>query len=282
MTTHDVKIATPADADALARFAEHEPLVRADFASLAALQPAEPRVRIACDAATGEVVAAAIDDGLAMSVGGAFDGLDAIARETPDLSRKLVVAGPVDAVRRVAAHAGADRRERLERFMAIRRDELRQPFEQVPIRIATSEDLPLLKAARIAALEEEYGIPVPSDGSLARDLAGAVTRAVELQGVAIWIEEHRCAFTAQLIAKTPEAAMFGDLFVDPKLRGAGRATRALTAFCTWLMSESDHVTLRVGADNAPAVQLYERVGFRDVATFCSSLGNEDRAAEERS
>ena len=102
---------------------------------------------------------------------------------------------------------------------------------------------------------------MPPGSRLFKELSTAVTRAVALQGVAIWVEDGGCAFTAQLIAKTPVASMFGDLFVDPALRGEGRATRALTAFCTWLQTESEHVTLRVGAGNDPAVKLYDRVGF---------------------
>jgi len=130
----------------------------------------------------------------------------------------------------------------------------------------------MLVRVRAAALEEEYGIPVEPGGELYTELASAVSRAVALQGVAIWTEDGGCAFTAQLIAKTPHASMFGDLYVDPALRGAGRATRALTAFCAWLMSESEQVTLRVGSSNHPALRLYERVGFEPVDAFLSSLG----------
>lgn len=157
--------------------------------------------------------------------------------------------------------------------MAIGRSDLSQLIEPVTeLRIATEDDLPLLRTTRVAALEEEYGIVVEPGSTLHRELENAVTRAVRLQGVAIWLEDGRCAFTAQLIAKTPAAAMFGDLYVDPELRGAGRATRALTSFCAWLMSESAQVTLRVGVENRPAVRLYERVGFHVVDAFASSLG----------
>lgn len=273
MSDLDVLTAGPSHANELATFAEQRPLVRADFASIAALQPDEPRVVIARDPATETVVAAAIDDGLAMSVGGSDEGLDAIAATIAQIDSKLVIAGPIAEVRRVVQSTTEPRRERLERFMAIKRDGLLVPYEAIPLRIATEDDLPILRAARVAALEEEYGIPVPEGSTLRTDLMAAVTRAVALQGVAIWVEDDACAFTAQLIAKTPEAAMFGDLFVDPRLRGEGRATRALAAFCTWLMSESDHVTLRVGSNNESAVRLYERVGFEDVDVFCSSLGS---------
>jgi predicted GNAT family acetyltransferase len=158
--------------------------------------------------------------------------------------------------------------------MAVARGQLRCPIEAIPMRIATEADLPMLLRVRAAALEEEYGIPVTPGSTLHTELSSAVARAVSLQGVAVWIEEEQCAFTAQLIAKTPAASMFGDLYVDRDLRGAGRATRALTAFCAWLMTESEHVALRVGTTNQDAVRLYERVGFEVVDEFCSSLGEE--------
>jgi predicted GNAT family acetyltransferase len=268
-----VRTAGPDDASALGAFAAQRPLAWTDFASIALLQPDEPRVWIACQEHDDVIVAGAIDDGLAMSIAGSHDGLRAIAATVPDLPGKLVIAGRTDEVRTFVADVpGAPRRERLEHFMAVGRGKLRCAVEAIPMRIATADDLPMLMRVRAAALEEEYGIPVPEGSDLYRELSSAVTRAVSLQGVAVWVEDGRCAFTAQLIAKTPEASMFGDLYVDTDLRGAGRATRALTAFCTWLMTESEHVVLRVGQANEPAVRLYERVGFETVDEFLTSLG----------
>jgi ribosomal protein S18 acetylase RimI-like enzyme len=271
MAQLDVRVAGTNDADALGAFAAQRPLAWTDFASIALLQPEEPRVWIA-STGDGPITAAAIDDGLAMSVAGQAEGLDAIAASVPDIAAKLVIAGRTGEVRRFVANVDQERRERLEHFMSVARGGLRCPIEAIPLRIATADDLPMLLRVRASALEEEYGIPVPPGSKLYEELASAVTRAVSLQGVAIWVEDGGCAFTAQLIAKTPTASMFGDLYVDPELRGEGRATRALTAFCTWLMTESEHVTLRVGADNDPAVKLYDRVGFEVVDEFCTSLG----------
>jgi predicted GNAT family acetyltransferase len=274
MTAFQVRTAGSTDADALAGFASERPIAWTDFASIALLQPDEPKVWIAVDE-NQLIRAAAIDDGLAMSVAGSVEGLAAIRSVAPNLQGKLVIAGRTEDVRSFVSEIEGDpRRERLEHFMSVTSAQLRHPVEAIPLRIATEADLPMLLRVRSAALEEEYGIEVPEHSTLYVELASAVTRAVALQGVAIWVEDGRCAFTAQLIAKTPSASMFGDLFVDPDLRGRGRATRALTAFCAWLMSESEHVGLRVGKDNAPAVRLYERVGFEVIDEFCSSLGSD--------
>jgi predicted GNAT family acetyltransferase len=271
MSSYEVIAFAPPYSGQLAEFAERNRLIWADFASIAVMLPEQPRVWLAIDTVTNLVEAAAIDDGLSMSVGGNGDAIDAIAASVSGIDEKLVVAGRVDDVRRLVHAVEHPRRERLEHFMSITRRTLPSLIEPVPIRIATEDDLPVLRAARVAALEEEYGIPVELGSSLHLELDKAVTRAVKLQGVAIWVEDGACAFTAQLIAKTSDAAMFGDLYTAPELRGAGRATRALSAFCAWLMSESEHVTLRVGTENTAAVRLYERVGFQVIDAFCSSL-----------
>lgn len=269
-----IRQATVEDGDLLREFAARRPLAWNDYASVASMPPGAPRVWMVLDgdAADPELVAASIDDGLAMGVAGDPYALTELARHVPDLDDKLVIAGRREEVLAFVDSAPTSRTRRDEHFMAVQQHEIRTPFSAVDLRIAERSDLPMLEEVRAAALEEEYGITVDRSGSLYGELVTAVRRAVDLQGVAIWVDEGRCAFTAQLISKTPVASMFGDLYTDPALRGEGRATRALTAFCTWLMTESTHVTLRVGVENTPAVRLYERVGFTVRDAFCSSLG----------
>lgn len=262
-------IVTPDTAHRLAEFAARDPLLYNDFASIAAIMPEEPRVWGAFDGRT--LVAAAIDDGLAMSVGGDIDGLELLAAHVRDLDEKLVISGRPGEVDPFLAAAHKPRLLRPELFMSVAADGLPDGYEPVPLRIATGDDLDLLTEVRARALEEEYGVSVPRAGTVHVELERAVARAVAMQGVAIWIEDDKVAFTAQLIAKTDIAAMFGDLYCDPAMRGEGRATRALVNFCLWLMSESENVTLRVGVENEPARRLYDRCGFQVVDHFHSSL-----------
>jgi ribosomal protein S18 acetylase RimI-like enzyme len=268
-----VTVAGAAEADDLLKLAAIRPLEYNDLASIARLQPEVPRVWIARNP-EGTVEAAAVDDGLAMTIAGSEAGLKVLAAGRDDLPDKLVIAGRANEVATMCRTVTSGRTVRSEHFMAVDRDEVLKPTEAVDIRIATVDDLPLLRAARVAALEEEYGIEVPEGGELERQLHSSVARAVEIGGVAIWIEDFRVAFTAQLISKTPVAAMFGDLYTDPALRGAGRATKALSLFCAWLMTESDHVTLRVSTANEAAVRLYERTGFTVFSEFASSVKDE--------
>lgn len=278
IAAHNLSLLGPDNAAEVIAFTEQEPLVCTDVGSIASMLPPEPRVLIARanESPTSPIIATAVDDGLAVSIYGQEQGVEAIAHHLGDVSTKLVISGRVESVRtflRAAiAHGPLDgRQDRPELLMAVDQHSLVHCADPPPVRIANADDLPLLHEARRLALAEEYDIPVAPESELARDLTTAVGRAVSLGGVAIWVEDDRIAFTAQLIAKTPHAAMFGDLYTDPALRGAGRATRALSTFCSWLMTESAHVTLRVGTSNEPAVRLYERVGFRVVEPFLSSV-----------
>lgn len=268
----NVRVASAIDAPQLSIFAATRPLVWTDFSSVALLNPDEPRVLVAVDSDSDCVVAATIDDGLAMSVAGSQLGLQAISSYIDDVDSKLVIAGRTEDTRAFLANTATNARsERFEYFMAVKQNQLLGKAQAIPMRIAQEDDLPLLLRVRTAALAEEYGMEITNGTKLHRELETALRRAIEMQGIAIWVENELCAFTAQLIAKTPEASMFGDLYVDPPLRGHGRATRALTTFCTWLMTESEHVVLRVGQTNAPALRLYERVGFTIVDEFLTSL-----------
>ena len=276
-TVHDaisVGVVSVDTFDAVATFAAQEPILRADFASLAATTLTDPPIIAAWQ--DGSIIAAAIDDGLAMSIAGRRDGIEAIATSRSDLASKLVISGRHDDVVAVMTMIDQPRLLRPEHFMTVRRGEVEVATARVPIRVATEHDLPLLEEARIRALEEEYQLEVPRGGTLHHDLADALARAVAVQGVAIWCEDEHIAFTAQLIAKTPDVAIFGDLYTDPLLRGAGRATRGLAAFCAWLMTESEYVALRVGVDNLPAKRLYDRVGFQVIEAFASSLRSDAR------
>lgn len=272
--TIEVRTVTDDDFSAVIEFAELRSLTRADFASLSLMRTRDPRMVAAWSGST--VIAAAIDDGLATSIAGDPDGITAIGSWIDDLDEKLVISGPVDSVRMIEKCTASERHFRPELFMAVHTSEMRVVPEALPIRVATLDDIEVLAEARVCALEEEYDMHVERGGTLAQDLRSTLELAINMQGVAVWIEADRVAFTAQLIAKTQKIAVFGDLYTDPQLRGAGRATRGLAAFCAWLMTESEHVGLRVGVDNVPARRLYDRIGFTAIDSFASSLRHDAR------
>jgi len=65
--------------------------------------------------------------------------------------------------------------------------------------------------------------------------------------------------------------------VPPCLRGQGTATRALGELCARLLQRSRVVCLFVNDFNEPALALYRRLGFRQLASWTSVFyAREDR------
>jgi aminoglycoside 6'-N-acetyltransferase len=60
-----------------------------------------------------------------------------------------------------------------------------------------------------------------------------------------------------------------DLFVDPELRGRGIGTEAVRRVVRMLIGDRGHhrITIDPAADNAAAIRVYEKVGFRPVGVM---------------
>jgi predicted GNAT family acetyltransferase len=72
-------------------------------------------------------------------------------------------------------------------------------------------------------------------------------------------------------------AMLGNIATRPAQRGRGLARAATAALAVALAQRARHIGLNVKADNAPALRLYERLGFRtefvyEEARFGHSIG----------
>jgi aminoglycoside 6'-N-acetyltransferase len=60
-----------------------------------------------------------------------------------------------------------------------------------------------------------------------------------------------------------------DMFLDPKLHGHGLGTEAVRRVVRMLIDERGHhrITIDPAADNAAAIRVYEKVGFRPVGVM---------------
>lgn len=61
--------------------------------------------------------------------------------------------------------------------------------------------------------------------------------------------------------------MVGNVFTHPRYRGGGLATIATSAVTRALLQHCDLVALTVEANNAPALAVYDKLGYRQVCTL---------------
>lgn len=191
----------------------------------------------------------------------------ALSRQPPP---RLII-GPAPAARALVASMMEDRRP----------TEVRDPqpvlvLDRVPpvaagvhIRRARTADLDQLTAAAAAMHREEMGVD-----PLALDAAGWRRRMATLvdRGWSfLLLEGDEIAFKVELSAWTPEAVQLQGVWTDPRRRRRGLAKAALAAVCAELLRDVPLCSLYVNAYNEPALQLYRRLGFRQVGEFATVI-----------
>jgi uncharacterized protein len=139
------------------------------------------------------------------------------------------------------------------------------------VRRVRLDEVDVLLPASIAMFTEEVGVsPVASDG-------GALYRSRVRELVAAGrsfarIEDGRIVFKAEVGAVTRSACQIQGVWVDPALRGRGLSVSGMAAVVEHCLRDiAPAVSLYVNDFNLPARRAYERVGFKEVATFASIL-----------
>ena len=86
------------------------------------------------------------------------------------------------------------------------------------------------------------------------------------------LEDGTVVFKAEVACASPYAAQIQGVYVQPDRRGEGLATRGMAAVVDIVRREiAPTVSLYVNEWNAPARAAYERVGFRQTATFSTVM-----------
>ena len=184
------------------------------------------------------------------------------------------IAGSADAVadlwRQLAPFWDRPREIReCQPLMAIAGDPLVPPDPAV--RQVRPSEVGMLLPASVAMFTEEVGVsPIGPDG-------GAAYRARVAELVAAGrslarIEDGQVVFKAEVGAVTPHACQVQGVWVPPALRNRGHGTRGMAAVVEFARRTlAPVITLYVNDFNAPAMAVYQRVGFTEVGTFMSVL-----------
>jgi predicted GNAT family acetyltransferase len=139
------------------------------------------------------------------------------------------------------------------------------------VRRSTLQDLDVLYPACVAMHTEEVGVSPECNGGGPIFHAG-VTQLVGTGRSFARIDDGRVVFKAELAAVTPHACQVQGVYVAPDLRGTGLGKAGMAAVVTHALREvAPVVSLYANGYNAPALKVYERVGFRQTATFTTIL-----------
>jgi RimJ/RimL family protein N-acetyltransferase len=88
-----------------------------------------------------------------------------------------------------------------------------------------------------------------------------------------WVGEHdgELCFFCNAGPRSDHTLQLQGIWTPEHLRGRGLATQALSAVCSELLGDVPTLSLYVNGFNAPALRLYERIGFRQTGEFATLL-----------
>jgi hypothetical protein len=150
---------------------------------------------------------------------------------------------------------------------ALRRDWLRD-IPDVGVRRARDNEAELVAdhSGRMILAELGYDPRANRAGFVA-----AVRRAIAAGSWWVWIVEGVLRFQLNVGPRTAATAQLQGVWTPPDQRGNGYASLALAATARRLFATEATLSLYVNDFNAPAIALYEHVGFNRVGTFATYL-----------
>jgi predicted GNAT family acetyltransferase len=200
--------------------------------------------------------------------------LDAFAIETRKHRGLRSFVGPKDAVDGLWA--------RVERWHAqpvivrdeqplyvLERDALRAGApDAAEVRRARPDDAELIAEHSGRMILGELGYDPRANRS---GFTAAVRRAIAHGVWWVYVVDGELRFQLNVGPRSAATAQLQGVWTPPEQRGKGYAKAALAAIARQLLTTEASLSLYVNGFNAPAIALYERLGFRRAGTFATYL-----------
>ncbi len=139
------------------------------------------------------------------------------------------------------------------------------------VRLSRPDEIDVLYPAAVAMYTEEVGVS-PEAGGGAAAYRARVAQLISRGWSFVRIEDGQVVFKAEVAAATPHACQIQGVWVEPERRGEGLGLAGMAAVVELALRDiAPVVSLYVNAHNAAARAVYERVGFRQTATFTTIL-----------
>jgi predicted GNAT family acetyltransferase len=139
------------------------------------------------------------------------------------------------------------------------------------VALTTMDDLDVLYPACVAMYTEEVGVS-PEENGGASLYRARVAQLISRGWSFARIEDGRVVFKAEVAAATPYACQVQGVYVVPDRRGEGLGSSGMAAVVELARQHiAPVVSLYVNEHNTAARRVYERVGFRQTATFTTIM-----------
>jgi predicted GNAT family acetyltransferase len=151
---------------------------------------------------------------------------------------------------------------------ALTPEKLRYAGDDVGVRRARDEDAPVIADHSARMILGELGYDPRANRHA---FTAAVRHAIALGLWWVWIVDGRLRFQLNVGPRTESTAQLQGVWTPPEQRGNGYAAQGLAGVARRLFVSEASLSLYVNDFNAPAIALYERLGFTRVSTFSTLL-----------